>query len=100
MDAIGIVSVRRDRIMNRQQQDAQLCYYKKDLRRHVKLARLSRFFLHKNGNVLIEQIHDHHHCADKEPVQGIVQQLRNHIQMVHGVDRSSIKDQMDQRYDQ
>ena len=100
MDPVGIVSIGRDGIVNRQQQYPKLRDGQEYLRRGIQGPGLSRFLLDQNGDVLIEQVYDQNHSPDKEPVQNVVQKQRHRVQVVDRVDRRGIKDQMNQHDDQ
>ena len=68
VDSVGIVSFGRHRVVDRQQQDAQFRNDQKHLRSQIRPPSLSRFFLHQNGDVSVEQVHNQHHGSDKNPV--------------------------------
>ena len=98
MDAVGVVSLGRDGIVNREQGCPQLRHSQKDHRRPFKGSALPCLLLHQNGDVLVEQIHHQHHTADEDPVQPIVDKPRNRVQVVDGVHRGAVEDQVDKQH--
>ena len=97
----GIVALRCHGVGKRQQKIAQHRHRQEDPGRQIQLPGLPRFLLHQNSDILIEQVNDHHHGAQEQPVQDTVEQLRHGVQMVHRVDCGSVQSQIRQhRYQQ
>ena len=86
--------------MDRQQHRAKLRRRQINLCGQVQPSGFSGLLLHQNGDVLIEQVDDQHHGADKEPVQQVVPNQRHRIQVIDGVDGGSVEGQVDQHGDQ
>ena len=61
---------------------------------------LAGLLLDEDGYVLVEQIQNEDHSADEEAVQRVVQKARHGVEMVDGVYRQRVKDEVNQRRDE
>ena len=57
---------------------------------------LAGLLLDEDGYVLVEQIQNEDHRADEEAVQRVVQKARHGVEMVDGVYRQRVKDEVNQ----
>ena len=89
--------MRGDRVVHGQKQRAKLRGAKIELRRKVEPTVLAGLLLDEDGYVLVEQIQNEDHSADEEAVQRVVQKARHGVEMVDGVYRQRVKDEVNQR---
>ena len=100
LHAGGVVALRRDGVAHRQHQGCQLRRAQEALGRQAEAAGRAGLLLHQNGDVLVEEVHHQQHGGDKGTVQQAVDQGRHGVQMVHGVQRGAVENQVHQHRQQ
>ena len=100
MDAVGIIALGGNSIMDGQQHVPQFRQQQINPGRRVQPPGFAGFFLHQDSNILVEQEKDQDHGTDKQPVQAVIEQYRHRVQMVHGIYCRGVEHQMDQHHNQ
>ena len=83
-------------VLHGQQQTAQNASHQKEPAGQIQPAGFSGLLSHKDGDILIEEENHQHHTADKQTVHDAVKQSGHGVQMVDGIDRDAIQNQMNQ----